>query len=288
MLRGVLLAAALLCAGAAQADAPPVIVAAATPGVFAITPDGTEHALQAGDPVAPADRIRTEADAVANLVFADRSSLTLGRDAVLVLEDFAYDPATQAGRLALRLDQGALRYVGGRLSKSGAVAVRMGDRVATLTGGIGFFAQSPQGPGAVAMLYGQKLTVTGPGQDSETIYRENYGMTLPENGTLPPPRFLDPGDTTFQLDILQTLLKQMQKQNPRPLTPEQQQAELLRQQAQDLLDRAKLLADQDLVQTLQQVVNTGIQFGLNPPGHKVEDSLNRQIVEDTQKNVPGI
>jgi len=289
LLRGVLLAVALVTASAAaQADAPAIIVAAATPGVFVTSADGSAHALHAGDALAVTDRIRTEADAVANLVFADRSSLTLGRDAVLVLDAFAYDPAAQSGRLALRLDRGALRYVGGRLSKSGAVDVRLGSRVATLTGGIGFFSQPPQGAGTAAMLYGKQLTVTGPGQDTQTVYRENYGMTLPPDGPIQPPTFMQPGNMNFQLEVMQLLLKQMQNQNPLPLSPEQQDAERLKQQAKDLLDRAKQLADQELVETLHKVVNGGIQQGLNPPGHKVEDSLNRQIVQDTQKNVPGI
>jgi hypothetical protein len=294
MLRGFVLAlAALILAPLpAVADMPSIVVAAATPGVFRIATDGSEQALAPGDRLAAADRIRTEAGAIANLIFADRSGLTLGQSAALALERFDYDPAIARGRLVLRLDQGSLRYVGGRLSKSGAVEVRMGARVATLTGGIGFFALPQTGAATVAMVYGKSLTVTGPNQDSQTIYRENYGMTLPEDGgPASPPRFLTPGDLAafnLQSDLMQALLKQMQA-NPPPLSPEQQQAERARQQAQELLDRAKREADEALIRAMMQFVTPVLQFGATSPGRVAQDSLNRKHLKDTQKyEDPGI
>jgi hypothetical protein len=300
MLRGLVLAlAALILAPVpamadvpAVADAPSIVVAAATPGVFRIAADGSEQALAPGDRLSAADRIRTETGAIANLIFADRSGLTLGRNAALALERFDYDPATGRGRLVLRLDQGSLRYVGGCLSKSGAVEVRMGTRVATLTGGIGFFALPQTGAATVAMVYGKTLTVTGPNQDSQTIYRQNYGMTLPEGGgPASPPSFLTPGDLAafnFQSDLMQALLKQMQA-NPPPLSSAQQQAERARQQAQELLDRAKREAAEAVIRAVTQFVNPVIQLGAAPPGRVAQDSLNRKHLQDTQKNEdPGI
>lgn len=300
MLRGLVLAlAALILASLlamapppAMADVPAIVVAAATPGVFRIAADDSEQPVQPGDRLFAADRLRTEAGAIANLIFADRSGLTLGRNAALALERFDYDPATGQGRLVLRLDQGSLRYVGGRLSKSGAVEVRMGARVATLTGGIGFFSLPQTGAATVAMVFGKSLTVTGPNQDSQTIYRENYGMTLPaDGGPASPPSFLTPGDLAafnFQSDLMQALLKQMQA-NPPPLSPDQQQAERARQQAQDLLDRAKREADEALIRAMMQFVTPVTQFGPAPPGRTAQDSLNRKHLQDTQKNEdPGI
>ncbi len=85
------------------------------PDAFGAAPGAAEQTLVIGAGLVQNEKIRTTADGTANVIFADRSTLTVGKGSQVVLDKFVYDPATGDGGLALDLAQGALRFVGGKL-----------------------------------------------------------------------------------------------------------------------------------------------------------------------------
>jgi hypothetical protein len=73
-----------------------------------------ERTLAAGNPVMQNDRIRTGANSVTQLLFADQTTLSVGERSEVVLDRFVYDPNRSTGDVAVSLTTGALRFVSGR------------------------------------------------------------------------------------------------------------------------------------------------------------------------------
>jgi hypothetical protein len=128
------------------------------------------------------EKIRTNADGTANLIFADRSTLTVGKGSEVTLDKFVYDPGTQAGSMVLNLGQGALRFIGGQLSKDGNVTVKTPTATMTVRGGIALFFTAPDGSTTALLLYGVALTDLNSGQQ---IYRPGFMFKFPAGGGAP-------------------------------------------------------------------------------------------------------
>ena len=84
-----------------------------------------------GDNILYQDRVVTSSDGLAQIMFVDGSAFTIASNSRVVIDEFVYNPASSGGSLAAEVTQGALRFVGGRLSKQGG-QVRFGTPVGTL------------------------------------------------------------------------------------------------------------------------------------------------------------
>lgn len=170
--------------GVAQAqDVPIGTVAAVKPDAFGAAPGAPEQTLVIGAGLVENEKIRTTAEGTANVIFADRSTLTVGRGSEVTLDKFVYDPANGTGGIALNLTQGALRFVGGKLSKSGDVEVKTETATMTVRGGIALFYFPPGGgDGYAVLLYGQELKNVGTG---ESIFRPGFAFKFPADGGPP-------------------------------------------------------------------------------------------------------
>jgi hypothetical protein len=158
-------------------------VAAVKPDAFGAAPGAAEQTLVIGAGLVQNEKIRTTADGTANVIFADRSTLTVGKGSEVVLDKFVYDPATGEGGLALDLAQGALRFVGGKLSKGGNVEVKTPTATMTVRGGIAlFYFPAGGGDGYAVFLYGQELKNLTTG---ESIFRPGFAFKFPADGGPP-------------------------------------------------------------------------------------------------------
>ncbi len=158
-------------------------VAAVKPDAFGAAPGAAEQTLVIGAGLVENEKIRTTADGTANVIFADRSTLTVGKGSEVVLDKFVYDASTGSGGLAIDLTQGALRFVGGKLSKGGNVAVKTPTATMTVRGGIALFYFPPGGgDGYAVFLYGQELKNLTSG---ESIFRPGFAFKFPANGGPP-------------------------------------------------------------------------------------------------------
>jgi hypothetical protein len=166
----------------AQSATPVGTVAAVKPDAFGTAPGAAEQTLVIGAGLVENEKIRTSADGTANVIFADRSTLTVGKRSEVVLDKFVYDPASGSGGLAIDLAQGALRFVGGKLSKGGNVEVKTPTATMTVRGGIALFYFPPGGDGYAVFLYGQELKNTTTG---ESIFRPGFAFKFPADGGPP-------------------------------------------------------------------------------------------------------
>jgi FecR protein len=131
------LAAALIAAGPVAAQQVGTATAV-NPVSESTPPGGATDKLTVGARVMHNERIHTSPSGSAQLLFLDKSSLSVASNTSLVIDEFVYDPAGNRGHMLTRLTQGTLQYIGGQLSHQGAVtintpAVAVGIRGGTVT-----------------------------------------------------------------------------------------------------------------------------------------------------------
>jgi hypothetical protein len=131
------LAAALMAAAPALAQQVGTATAV-NPVSESTPPGGATDKLTVGARVMHNERIHTSPSGSAQLLFLDKSSLSIAANTNLVIDEFVYDPAANRGHMLTRLTQGTLQYIGGQLSHQGAVtintpAVAVGIRGGTVT-----------------------------------------------------------------------------------------------------------------------------------------------------------
>ena len=98
----------------------------------ALRADGTEVTLTAGDPVLLGDVLQTGGDASLGIVFADKTTLSLGSEGRMVVDDFVYNPQANAGGMDINIVQGVFTFVSGEIAKVGPDAMTVHTPVATV------------------------------------------------------------------------------------------------------------------------------------------------------------
>jgi hypothetical protein len=106
-----------LASPCARADQRVGIDSAVNPAAMGIPPGALPRRLVLGQDVVFNERITTEAGGQTQILFVDESTLSVGPNANMVIDQFVYDPNTGAGKFAASLTRGVFRFVGGKLSK---------------------------------------------------------------------------------------------------------------------------------------------------------------------------
>ena len=157
------------------------------------TPPGAPvRRLVIGQEVVHNEHITTDAKGQTQILFLDGSSVSVGPNADLIIDEFVYDPATGTGRMTLTAVQGAMRFVGGKLSKQdNAVTLRLGTATIGVRGGV-FVANVQRGGAAeIIFVYGKAVDIAGQSGCAQTLYRPGYEVTIGGPGACPdtpPPR----------------------------------------------------------------------------------------------------
>src|ERR1700730_6399957 len=120
------LAASLLLSASPLALAQDKVGAATAvnPNTTGTPPGAAVRQVVIGQDIVHNERIATGPTGQTQILFLDQSSLTVGDNADVTIDDFVFDPSTSTGKLAMCATKGILRYVGGALSKN-ANAVSM-------------------------------------------------------------------------------------------------------------------------------------------------------------------
>ncbi len=205
-LRVALVAGLLLVAGASGplAQERVGVNSAVNPEVTGAPPGATPRRLVIGQDVVFNERITTAETGQTQLLFLDESSMTVGPNSDLTIDQFVYDPKSGTGKLAMSATRGLLRYVGGRLSKQDeAVTLRTGTATLAVRGGA-FIAQiGPDGTTNATFIYGKGLTITGVTGGFQIVTRPGFQSITTPGGSPSPPAPQPPGQLalfTQQLD----------------------------------------------------------------------------------------
>jgi hypothetical protein len=180
MNRNVLIAFALMGAAGREAVAAGVLtnigIAAAVRGaVKAQAPEASVgREIASGKPVYLNDHITTGADARMQILLLDQTTFTIGPNSDMVLDEFVYDPATNAGKVSASITKGAFRFVTGKVAQRNPSDMRVKLPVGTI--GI-------RGTMVEGQVDGQNADVllTGPGANNNAQERPG-GITVSNGG----------------------------------------------------------------------------------------------------------
>jgi hypothetical protein len=135
---------------------------AVNPSSEGTPPGGTTTTLTIGARVLHKERIHTSPTGSVQLLFLDKSTLSIAPNTSLVIDEFVYDPASGSGHMLTKLTQGTLQYVGGQLSHQGAVTIGTPAATIGIRGGIGIVSVGPNGT-QTSNLNGQQTIQNGAG-----------------------------------------------------------------------------------------------------------------------------
>ena len=182
----VILAAASLSTGAVEAQQ--VGTAAAVNPAAQARGSGGSRTIVMGQSIAHKERIQTTSAGSVQLLFLDKTSMTIGPNSDLAIDEYVYDPASNTGKLAATLSKGVMRFVGGQISHAGNAQITTPNAVVGIRGGVGIFQ-----PNSVYIGYGQGNVQSG-GQNLTLTAGEFIqtfgGNTPPTNPGAPPANFL--------------------------------------------------------------------------------------------------
>lgn len=91
-------------------------VASSEPTLRGTPPGGSTQTLSVGSPLVSDQSVASSASGRAQLLFADQTTLSMAPNTTIVLDRFVFDPSG-GGEMGLSLTQGALRFIGGSLSR---------------------------------------------------------------------------------------------------------------------------------------------------------------------------
>jgi len=174
---------------------------AVNPDATGIPPSAAPRRLVLGQEIVFNERITTGSAGQTQVLFVDQSTMTVGPNSDMVIDEFVYDPAPGTGKLAASLTRGVFRFVGGKLSKQdNAVTMRTPSATIGIRGGLILVDLSPDGRLQVIFGYGTGVTVTGLNGLAQTITRPGFQVTVAGRGAAPSePSPAPPGATAALL-----------------------------------------------------------------------------------------
>jgi hypothetical protein len=175
------LAAALIAAGPALAQQVGTATAV-NPTTESTPPGSSTNKLTVGARVMHNERIHTLSSGSTQLLFVDKSTLNIGPNTNLLIDEFVYDPASSSGHMLTRLSRGTLQFIGGKLSHQGAVTVTTPAAAVGIRGGTATIEHGAHGT-QVVNQYGT-LTITN-GGGTMVVTRPGFVVTIANWNTLP-------------------------------------------------------------------------------------------------------
>src|SRR5512143_2064139 len=160
-------AAVALAASIGVAHADKVGVAAAVnPDAFSSLTGSPQTQLNIGKSIFFNERINTAGSGLVQVLLIDGSTFTVGPGSDLVIDKFVYDPNKKTGEVVATLTKGAMRFVGGKISKNpDGVTVNTPAGVLAIRGGM-FMTNGK----VFAFLFGEHMTPTGRNGQSLTVF----------------------------------------------------------------------------------------------------------------------
>ncbi len=181
------------------------IATAVRPGVVSAS---KERVVYIGNAVTFGERFKTDSTGTMHILFMDQSSMTLGPNSELVIDEFTFNPEAKRGNISVKFLQGALRVVGGFISKytnaRGRSSVQVNAPTATIgiRGGI-CLLEASQISTQATFLFGHSMEFSSlDGTLLQTVTRPGFSVSSGPNGVGDPTRVptqqLSSGLTQFE------------------------------------------------------------------------------------------
>jgi hypothetical protein len=162
------------------------VVGAANPAVTITAQDGSNRTVKTGDPVYLNDTVITNPSGSAQLMFNDKSALTISPDSRITVDAYIYDPEAKDGIMSVSAAKGALRFIGGALTKKKPVTIKTPVSTIGIRGGIADTFIEPGGSTDALFIFGKELTMQGTdGSAPMSVTSFGSGLGIGENGGAP-------------------------------------------------------------------------------------------------------
>jgi hypothetical protein len=179
----VVLTLAVIAAVSRPVSAQQVGTATAVNPMTESTPPGaTTVNLTVGANIVHKERIHTTPTGSVQLLFVDKSTLSIAPNTNLLIDEYVYDPKSNSGHMLTNLTEGALRFVGGALSHQGDASITTQDAAIGIRGGTVTIIQGPNGT-KVIDHFGIMTIHNGAG--TVTLSRPDFFVTI-VNWNTPP------------------------------------------------------------------------------------------------------
>src|SRR3974390_3015841 len=122
--------------------------------------------LTTGAQIIHNESVHTDAKGSLQLLFIDRTSMSIGPNADLVIDDYVFDTKSNTGSMTVSLGKGLMRFIGGQVTHSGETLIKTPAALFGIRGGTAQFSVGPKGTQAVFLggnSPGAGLTVTPTG-----------------------------------------------------------------------------------------------------------------------------
>ncbi|GEM_PF-4431177 len=160
------------------------VTGAVNPNTTGTPPGATVRELGAGNDVVFNERIATEATGQADILFVDRSALTVGPNSDMVIDEFVYSPDSGTGKLAATATKGVFRFVGGALSKNpDSVSIRTPAAIVGVRGGVLLLEVMPTGGAQAYFAYGDEVTVDS-AHGHASLHRRGWAIDIGADGSI--------------------------------------------------------------------------------------------------------
>ncbi|HEY8565465.1 MAG TPA: FecR domain-containing protein [Beijerinckiaceae bacterium] len=181
---GVALCALLAALPAGSALAQEIGTAGAVnPAATGTPPARPTRVLELGARVIHKERIRTVDGGNVQLIFIDKTTLSIGPNSDIVIDEFVYDPNTGTGRMAASMAKGVLRFVGGNTSHTGGATIKTPAATLGIRGGVATVTHGAEGTKAINH-FGILSVATAAG--TEIIRRPGFAVTVASPAAVPP------------------------------------------------------------------------------------------------------
>jgi hypothetical protein len=111
------LALLALLPGTALAADPAGVSAAVRGEVTLARAQAVGQTVRSGESIFMADKIRSGPRSGMQILLLDQTTFTIGPESELIVDEFVYDPHTNAGKLTARVAKGVFRFVTGKIAK---------------------------------------------------------------------------------------------------------------------------------------------------------------------------
>ena len=150
---------ALTTSGAAAQAQPAGAVSAVNPASTAGF-GGIQRTLHLGGSVVRNEHVRTTADGSLQITFIDKTTLNIGPNSDVTIDEFVYDAGGNSAKMAVTMTRGLLRVVGGQATHTNNMTILTPVATVGVRGGIATVSHDPARGTKATDLFGV-MTVKG-------------------------------------------------------------------------------------------------------------------------------
>jgi FecR protein len=158
-------------------------------------PGGSTAPLVVGAHIVHKERIHTSSAGTTQLLFTDKSSMSIAPNTDIVIDEYVYNPGAKDGQMLVSLTKGALRFVGGQLSHQGEASITTPAATIGIRGGTVSVIQGQNGT-TVINHFGVTTITNNTG--TFTLSRSDFGALIQSlNSAIQDLGRIPPGDVAF-------------------------------------------------------------------------------------------